>query len=88
MPKPYQHIFFDLDRTLWHFDENSKIHFFEGEIKGTIVNPRGKTDFGWDPIFQPNGHKKTFGEMTKEEKNKISHRKVAVEKLKEHLLKN
>ncbi len=62
----------------------NNIQFFEGSIKGTIVPPRGE-GFGWDPIFQPEGYTKTFGELTAEEKNAISMRKVAVEKLKEHL---
>lgn len=64
---------------------NNKLHFFEGEVKGSIVAPRGDSMFGWDPIFQPDGHDKTFAEMTLEEKNKISHRRKALQKLKEHL---
>lgn len=62
------------------------IHFFEGNIKGTIVSARGE-GFGWDSIFQPEGYSKTFGELTAEEKNSISMRKVAAEKLKEYLKK-
>ncbi len=61
------------------------IHYFEGSIDGTIVLPRGETTFGWDPIFQPEGFDKTFAEMTSEEKNAISMRKIATEKLKEFL---
>jgi inosine triphosphate pyrophosphatase len=61
------------------------IHFFEGVINGKIVSPRGKTNFGWDPIFLPNGHKKTFAEMSREEKNKISMRRNALNKLKKFL---
>lgn len=60
------------------------IHFFEGAIRGSIVQPRG-TRFGWDPIFQPEGYGRTFAEMAKEEKNMISHRRKAVEKLKAFL---
>lgn len=57
------------------------IETFEGEVKGTIVDaPRGSSGFGYDPIFQPDGYDKTFGEMTDEEKNKISHRANAVKK--------
>ncbi len=59
--------------------------FFQGEIKGKVVFPRGESNFGWDPIFQPDGHEKTFAEMTKKEKNKISHRGIAVKKFKEFL---
>lgn len=57
---------------------------FEGKTKGTIVNPRGDR-FWWDPIFQPEGHNKTFAEMTIEQKNIISHRKKALEKFREFL---
>jgi len=62
------------------------IHFFEGSIKGEIVKPTGETNFGWDPIFKPENHNKSFQQMTKEEKNQVSMRKLAVEKLKEFLV--
>lgn len=60
----------------------------QGKIKGKIVPPRGRNQFGWDPIFQPDGHKQTFAEMPQEEKNRISHRKKALERFKEYLDKN
>lgn len=60
-----------------------EISFFEGGTKGTIVSARGDNGFGWDPIFQPEGYSKTFGELTAEEKNSFSMRRIAVEKLKE-----
>jgi XTP/dITP diphosphohydrolase len=45
---------------------------FEGRVFGTVVDaPRGASGFGYDPIFQPAGHAKTFGEMTAEEKHGI-----------------
>jgi len=60
----------------------NKEYFFEGVIDGIISRePRGKYGFGYDPIFQPRGYQKTFAEMTKEEKSKISHRSIAVKKL-------
>ncbi len=65
-------------------DADGKVEFFEGSIKGAIVSPRGE-GFGWDPIFQPEGYSKTFGELSAEEKNSFSMRKIATEKLKEHL---
>jgi inosine triphosphate pyrophosphatase len=65
-------------------DSDGKIEFFEGSIKGEIVFPRGE-GFGWDPVFQPEGYSKTFGELTSEEKNAISMRKVAAEKLREYI---
>ena len=67
-------------------DTNKNISFYEGNIKGTIVAPRGSEGFGWDPIFQPEGHSKTFAELSPEEKNSFSMRKIAFEKLKEQLL--
>ena len=57
----------------------------KGDINGTIVMPRGKSNFGWDPIFQPDGKDKTYGEMTEEEKNSKSHREMVVIKFKEFL---
>ena len=57
------------------------IETFEGEVKGTIVDaPRGSNGFGYDPIFMPDGYDMTFGEMSDELKNKISHRADAVRK--------
>ena len=67
----------------YHHDNN--LSFFEGEVKGKIVAPRGDSNFGFDPIFQPEGHAKTFAEMTLEEKNEISHRRQALQKLREYL---
>ena len=70
--------------TIGYSNSQGDIQFFEGNIKGVIVSPRGE-GFGWDPIFQPEGYTKTFGELTAEEKNSFSMRKIAVEKLKEHI---
>ena len=58
---------------------------FIGRIKGRIVFPaKGKNGFGYDPIFIPYGQKKTFGELKKREKQKISHRYVAFKKIKKY----
>jgi XTP/dITP diphosphohydrolase len=55
---------------------------FEGKVSGKITWPmRGENGFGFDPIFIPNGHKKTFGEMNPNEKHKMSHRSIAFGKL-------
>ncbi len=55
---------------------------FMGYAKGRINRePRGKTGFGYDPVFVPAGYKKTFAEMTAEEKDRLSHRGKAIEKL-------
>jgi inosine triphosphate pyrophosphatase len=49
------------------------------------VSPRGSRDFGWDPCFQPHGHRQTYAEMPKELKNRISHRAKALDELKRNL---
>jgi XTP/dITP diphosphohydrolase len=55
---------------------------FTGVMNGQIVWPmRGQQGHGYDPIFQPDGYDVTFGEMDRWEKNQISHRAKAVEKL-------
>ncbi|MBI4147936.1 non-canonical purine NTP pyrophosphatase [Candidatus Woesearchaeota archaeon] len=75
-------------KTLIGYARSAKeMYYFEGSIKGRIVQPRG-TRFGWDPIFQPEGQHKTFAEMSKEEKNTMSHRRRALDKLKEFLHKS
>ena len=51
---------------------------FIGKTEGEIVEPRGSFDFGWDPCFLPKGFNKTYGEMSKDEKNEISHRGKSV----------
>ncbi|KAG8369725.1 hypothetical protein BUALT_Bualt14G0043700 [Buddleja alternifolia] len=57
---------------------------FLGKTPGKIVPPRGPNDFGWDPIFEPDGYDQTYAEMPKEEKNKISHRSRALALVKSH----
>ena len=55
---------------------------FEGIVNGEIrTDKRGDEGFGYDPIFQPDGYLETFAEMDLNEKNKISHRALAVQKL-------
>ena len=68
-----------------------EIQLFEGRTEGRIVPARGSKDFGWDPIFeyeQGNGNRKTYAEMTTDEKNEISHRGRAFSKFGEYLLLN
>lgn len=55
--------------------------FFESSVMGEIVAPAGGFDFGWGPIFRPDGQTKTFGEMTRNEKQAYNMRREAVEKL-------
>jgi XTP/dITP diphosphohydrolase len=59
---------------------------FMGYAKGCIGHePKGKTGFGYDPVFIPENKKSTFAEMTGEEKDRLSHRGKALEKLSEFL---
>ena len=65
--------------------ENHHITFL-GKINGTVsLEPKGTNGFGYDPIFIPENNIKTFAEMKLEEKNIISHRKIAITKLKSFL---
>ncbi|KAK3157702.1 hypothetical protein QOZ80_2AG0126740 [Eleusine coracana subsp. coracana] len=57
---------------------------FVGKTWGKIVPARGPTDFGWDPVFQPDGFEQTYAEMPKSVKNQISHRGRALALVKEH----
>jgi XTP/dITP diphosphohydrolase len=69
-------------RTVISLIWNGEEHFFEGTVEGTIRHElSGAAGFGYDPIFQPNGYTKTFAEMSLEEKNSISHRAKAMDKL-------
>lgn len=69
-------------RTVISLYLNEQQHFFEGSIAGTIVHKRlGRQGFGYDPIFIPDGYNRTFAEMSPADKNAISHRAIAVEKL-------
>jgi XTP/dITP diphosphohydrolase len=62
---------------------------FEGVVDGQILEEkRGKTGFGYDPIFQPEESHLSFAEMPMEEKSKISHRGRAVQKLVEYLIQH
>lgn len=58
------------------------VEVFEGEARGRIVwPPRGDKGFGYDPMFEPEGYTRTFGEMSHEEKLPLTHRARAFEKL-------
>ena len=59
-----------------------KEYLFEGLVKGEILKEKkGKDGFGYDPIFRPLGYKESFAEMSIAQKNEISHRGLAVNKL-------
>ncbi len=58
------------------------VEAFEGRVEGRLVwPPRGDRGFGYDPIFAPEGHDETFGEMDPEAKARLTHRARAFEKL-------
>lgn len=60
--------------------------FFEGVVEGTIISSkRGTSGFGYDPIFIPDGHTRTYAEMSLQEKSLLSHRAIAVKKLEAYL---
>lgn len=61
-------------------------HHFEGFVNGVITTERhGDGGFGYDPIFQPDGFDVTMAEMTPEQKNKISHRAMALNMMADYL---
>ena len=73
-------------RTVIALIINGKTKTFDGIVNGEIITQRrGGEGFGYDPIFQPEGHNKTFAEMGADVKNQISHRARAVQKLAEYL---
>ena len=71
-------------RTVITFIKKGKVQQVEGVIHGNIAEiEAGDRGFGYDPIFIPNGYDKTFAELPAEVKNKISHRALALKRLKE-----
>jgi len=76
-------------RTAVALFDGKRVFVFNGEAKGSIAfQQNGDGGFGYDPIFIPKGSRKTFAEMSDEEKNAISHRRKALEELAIHLLKD
>jgi len=76
-------------RTVISLIINENIYSFEGVVNGNIIKEiKGKKGFGYDPIFIPNGYNKTFAELSLKEKNLISHRSIAVNKMIRFLEKN
>jgi XTP/dITP diphosphohydrolase len=73
-------------KTAIGFFDGTQTRISVGEIYGTIPDTiRGTGGFGWDPIFIPDGYEKSFAEMTSVEKNTISMRKLALERMKSEL---
>jgi len=68
-----------------HFPDGMEI-LKEGVLEGRIAeSPAGEEGFGYDPLFIPSGDDRTLAEMSREEKNRISHRRRAIEQVKEAL---
>ncbi len=87
VPPPWRAFFVSVLALAW---PDGALEAFEGRVDGTLVfPPRGTAGFGYDPIFRPDGHERTFGEMSAEEKHGIpadgslalSHRARAFQKL-------
>lgn len=74
-------------RTVICLIENGEVRYFEGRVDGQILTERHTNGegFGYDPVFMPDRFAVSFAEMPLEVKNSISHRGLAVKKLKEYL---
>ena len=73
-------------RTVIALIDEYGTHFFEGSVDGEITLERsGDHGFGYDPIFRPEGRQETFAQLTEQEKNSMSHRGRAVQKLVRYL---
>jgi len=73
-------------RTIIALAGLEETQIFEGIVEGSITNEKqGSGGFGYDPVFRPKGYHQTFGELSRQEKSKISHRGKAIEKLIKYL---
>lgn len=73
-------------RTVIALIDEYGTHFFEGSVDGEITLERsGGHGFGYDPVFRPEGREETFAQLTEQEKNSMSHRGRAVQKLVRYL---
>ena len=69
-------------KTVVSLIQNGVNYLFEGAVYGKLrTEPTGTKGFGYDPIFEPTGYHKTFAEIEMSEKNRISHRAIAMQKL-------
>jgi XTP/dITP diphosphohydrolase len=76
-------------RTVIALIKGGSTLYFEGKVNGVIAtHPQGEKGFGYDPIFVPEGYVSSFAQLNANEKNKISHRALAVEKLVDYLIEN
>ncbi len=62
--------------------DGKELKMFKGQMNGMIApSPRGEREFGWNPIFIPQGYEKTWGEMSRDEQKETSMRRIALKKL-------
>ncbi|WP_292010492.1 RdgB/HAM1 family non-canonical purine NTP pyrophosphatase [Chryseobacterium sp.] len=74
--------------VLCYYDKNGA-QYFEGKAHGNLLTEnKGFKGFGYDPIFVPEGYGKTFAEMNPEDKNKISHRRKAIDMFLDNVKRN
>jgi XTP/dITP diphosphohydrolase len=71
--------------NIGYMDEKGEVIYFTTKVEGNIVSPRGSEGFAYDPIFVPDGHTKTFAEMSDEERFAVKPRVAATKLLKEYL---
>lgn len=70
---------------LYNIHQNEAV-YFRGEIEGEILDEKkGEMGFGYDPLFKSIHHDNSFAEISMEEKNKVSHRAIAIQKLSNYL---
>ena len=75
-PEPWRARFVSVLVLAW---PDGHDEFFRGEVNGRVIwPPRGVEGHGYDPIFVPDGHERTFAEMTSDEKNTLSHRGASI----------
>lgn len=84
-PIPNRNAYFECSLVL--LSPSREEHVFTGQVHGQIATKvQGTQGFGYDPVFIPEGHKETFGELTDAVKNTLSHRALACKKLTEFFL--
>lgn len=72
--------------VLFGLYDGEQLTTYLGEVEGKIADkPQGKSDFGWDPIFIPNGYNKSWAQMDEQEQRTSSMRRIALEKLEKYL---
>ena len=72
--------------NIGYMSEGGEVVFFTTKVEGSIVSPRGDGGFAYDPLFVPDGHTKTFAEMSEEERLLVKPRVAASKLLKEYLV--